>query len=87
MKYQVSYTKAAVKQLKKLDKQTAKSIINYMQDIQKLKNPRARGKKLSGDLCEFWRYRVGDFRILCKIEDDILIVLVIAVGHRKDVYR
>ncbi|MCK5880002.1 MAG: type II toxin-antitoxin system RelE/ParE family toxin [Holophagae bacterium] len=53
-----------------------------------LENPRASGDALKGSrLGEFWRYRVGDFRIICRIEDDRLVVLVLRVGHRREIYR
>lgn len=83
----VRYSKEALKQLKKLDKPTAKTIVEYMQGIEKLKNPRDRGKQLSGDLAEFWRYRMGNYRILCRIQDRELVILVVEIGHRKDVYN
>lgn len=62
----VAYTDLALKQLKKMDKQVSKRILDYMDDIAKLENPRERGKMLVGNLIGFWRYRVGDYRVLCK---------------------
>lgn len=50
-------------------------------------DPRAPGKALTGRFSGLWRYRVGDYRIICKIEDDRLVVLVVEVGHRRDIYR
>jgi mRNA interferase RelE/StbE len=56
--------------------------------VAKLENPRSIGKALQGSsFGELWRYRVGDFRIICKIEDNRLVVLIIRIGHRKEIYR
>ena len=87
MKYRVLYSKESLKQLKKLDKLAARMIVQYMRDIEKLDDPRVRGKQLSGNLAEFWRYRVSDDCILCKIQDNALVILVVEVGNRKDVYN
>jgi mRNA interferase RelE/StbE len=87
MKYRVLYSKGALKQLKKLDKPAARMIVKYMQDIEKLDDPRVRGKQLSGNLAEFWRYKVSDYRILCKIQDNVLVIFVVEVGNRKEVYN
>lgn len=82
----VAYTDLALKQLKKMDKQVSKRILDYMDDIAKLENPRERGKMLVGNLIGFWRYRVGDYRVLCKIKDNELVITVVDVGHRREVY-
>ena len=76
----------AKRQLKKLDKSIRERILKYMDKIESLVNPRARGKGLSGNLSGTWRYRVGDYRVFCKIMDDKLIIEVVKVGHRRDVY-
>ena len=81
------YSKKTLKQLKKIDISISNRIITYMENIAKLKNPREHGKRLSGQLSSFWRYRVGDYRILCDISDDELTVLVVDIAHRKEVYR
>ncbi len=71
-------------QLRKLDKQTAQRILDYMDErIAPLNDPRSTGKALSGPLGEPWRYRVGDYRIICDIQDGAFLVLVV----RSDVYR
>lgn len=75
-------------QLRKLDKQTARRIIDYMDEqVAALEDPRAKGKALVGPLGGLWRYRVGDYRIICDIHDDELHILVVKMGNRKDVYR
>lgn len=88
MKYQVEYTKSAVKQLKKMDRKIAALILSYIEDkLIDCENPRAYGKALIGDKKEIWRYRVGDYRILAMIEDEVLIITVVEVGHRKSIYE
>jgi mRNA interferase RelE/StbE len=75
--------------LKKLDAQHSRRILNFLHErVEKLEDPRSIGKALRGSkLGEFWKYRVGDYRLICKIEDNRLVVLVLRVGHRKEVYR
>ena len=82
----VVFSANALQQLKKLDKPTSSSIVDYMAEVSKLKNPRDRGKMLVGNLLGFWRYRVGDYRILCRIKDDELVISVVEVGHKREVY-
>ena len=75
-------------QLRKLDKQNAQRILDYMdRRIAPLENPRDLGKALTGPLGELWRYRVGNYRIICDIQDGALLVLVVRIGKRSDVYR
>ncbi|MDF7300931.1 type II toxin-antitoxin system RelE/ParE family toxin [Proteus mirabilis] len=70
-----------------MDKQNARRIIDFMDlRIATLDDPRQSGKSLKGELGEFWRYRVGDYRILCEIRDNELIILIAMLGHRKEVY-
>jgi mRNA interferase RelE/StbE len=82
----VVYSEKALKQLKKLDKVISGRIVDYMDEVAKLKDPRERGKILVGNLLGFWRYRVGDYRILCRIRDNELVITVVEVGHRREVY-
>ena len=74
------------KTLVKLDKTAVRRIRNYLIKVASGSDPRRFGRALQGPLKNLWRYRVGDYRIICKIEDQALVVLVVAVGHRKDVY-
>ena len=86
--YGVEYTKTAVKQIKKMDRKIAAFIVSYIDEkLVNCENPRLHGKVLKGGLNEIWRYRVGDYRILAKIEDDRVIVTIVEIGHRKDVYK
>jgi len=84
----VDYAYSAKRQLQKLDKQTARRIVDYMDErIAGLENPRSTGKALTGPLGGLWRYRVGDCRIICDIQDGALRVLVVQVGNRREIYR
>jgi mRNA interferase RelE/StbE len=77
-----------LKELRKLDRKAQQDIIGYLDSRVAGKNdPRRFGKGLHADLAGLWRYRVGDYRILCQIKDGLLLVLVISVGHRKNIYR
>ena len=70
-----------------MDKTTLKRVVDYMDEIATLIDPRSRGKSLVGNLKGLWRYRVGDYRIICQIKNDQLIILVTDVAHRKYVYK
>lgn len=88
MVWTIDYTDTARKQLRKLDKQTARRILDFMDErIAGSENPRSAGKPLSGPLGSFWRYRVGDYRVICDIQDGALRVLVVQLGNRRDAYR
>ena len=79
---------SAKKYLTKLDKPEARRITSFLRKrIEPLENPRSLGKALSGRLGTFWRYRVGDYRLICDIRDRELIILVIRIGNRRDIYR
>ena len=87
MKYKVIFTEKAKKELKKLDKYTAALIIGWIEkNIQNCENPRIHGKGLVGNKSGQWRYRIGDYRLLCEIKDTEVIILVLEVGHRKSIY-
>lgn len=78
----------ALKDLKKLGPEAQKEIIRFLDDrIAGNGDPRRFGKSLRANLAGLWRYRVQDYRILCQIQDREMIVLVVTVGHRKDIYR
>lgn len=89
MAWTIEYTATTRKQLRKLDRQEARRILDFMDElVGRDGNPRNTGKALKGPLLgEFWRYRVGDYRILCDIQDNKLCVLVIEIGNRREVYR
>lgn len=86
--YKIKFTKTAEKELSKLDKQSAQRIVRFFKDRLSIsENPKLLGKQLSGELSVFWRFRVGDFRIICEIKDDELVILALRIGHRKDIYK
>jgi mRNA interferase RelE/StbE len=84
--WRIELTAQARKQLSKLDRNAAHRILKYLRRIEHLENPRQPGKALHGQLAELWRYRVGDYRLICEIRDDLLLVLVVRIGHRKKIY-
>ena len=86
-RYELQYSKEALKELKKLDNSVARAIYAWLKkNIDGCADPRAHGKALSANRAGQWRYRVGNYRIICKIEDEKVIVLVLAAGHRSTVY-
>jgi mRNA interferase RelE/StbE len=88
MAYRIEVIPKAVKQIEKLDKEARERILSFISGkLPTLENPRSLGNALKGDLSDFWKYRVGDYRVLCRIEDDRIVILVVHVGHRREVYR
>ena len=89
MAWTVSYTETARKQLRKLDRPVARRLVDFLDErVAGEADPRSTGKALTGPvLGAFWRYRVGDYRIICDLQDGALVVLVLQIGNRKDVYR
>ena len=89
MTWNVEFDAGAKKELEKLDRQVAGRIIKFLATrVTKLDNPRSIGQALKGsELGEFWKYRVGDYRIICEIQDRKLVVLVLRIGNRREVYR
>lgn len=89
MAWIIEYTDTARRQLRKLDKQIARRILDFMDErIAGGRSPRDTGKALTGNLLGvYWRYRIGDFRIICDIQDGKLCVLVVQIGNRREVYR
>ena len=87
MAWKIEISDQARKQARKLNKTDADRITRGLQDIAALDDPRQRGHGLVGHYAGHWRYRVGNYRIIAKIEDGRLVVVVIAIGHRREVYR
>lgn len=86
--WQVVISDIALKELKKLDRQTASLIVGYIEKrLVDCKDPRAFGKSLTASHSGKWRYRIGDYRLLCLIDDEENLVTVIALGHRRDIYN
>lgn len=87
MKYTVTFTKEALEQLKKMDKASAALILGWIRkNLEGCDNPRIHGKGLTANRSGQWRYRVGDYRIIAEIYDDKVVILVLNIGHRRDVY-
>jgi mRNA interferase RelE/StbE len=89
MAWRVEFTKNAARDLDKIDRQDRRRILGFLRDrIESSPDPRALGEALRGkDLGQFWKYRVGDFRIICDIQDRLVLVVVVRVGNRREVYR
>ena len=88
MAWTVDYAETARKQLRKLDKQVARHVLDFLDErVATSEEPRSMGKALTGPLGSFWRYRVGEYRIICDIQDGQLRVLVVQIGNRREVYR
>ena len=89
MTWRVDLDPAAVRELGKLDPQIARRILGFLRDrVAMLDDPRSIGEALRGSrLGEFWKYRVGDYRIISSIEDRVLRILVVKIGNRREVYR
>ncbi len=86
--WRVEISRSAEKQIQKLNRTAQESILRFLRErVQAADNPRQWGKPLHGDKGGLWRYRVGDYRLICDIQDERVTVLVVRVGHRKDVYR
>ncbi len=87
MQYKIIFSERAKKQLKKLDRHISALIIGWLEkNIQNCDNPRIHGKGLVENKSGQWRYKVGDYRIICEIKDNEVVVLVLEVGHRKEIY-
>jgi mRNA interferase RelE/StbE len=88
MAWSLELSPTAQRQLADLDKPVSKRILSFLYDrVIKLDDPRQLGERLHGTLSEFWRYRVGDYRIVCSIEHERLLVIVLRIGHRRDIYN
>ena len=88
MAWHVEITRTAEIQIVKLDRQVQVGIIQYLREhVGRSEDPRQQGKALRGEKKGLWRYRVGDYRVICHIRDESKTVVVLTLGHRKEVYR
>lgn len=88
MTYKVRFTESAMKDLKKLDRHTAALILGWVRkNLENCENPRLHGKALTANRSGQWRYRVGDYRLLAEIRDNTITILILNVGHRRDIYN
>ena len=87
-KYTVRYEKNAQKSLKKMDKHQARLILSWIsKNLEGTDSPRVHGKGLVGNKSGQWRYRIGDYRLLANIDDETITILVLEIGHRKEIYK
>ncbi len=87
MAWQIKFAATAKKQLKKLDHQTQRNILQYLKNrIKTEKDPRRYGGPLRDSLAGLWKYRIGDYRVICEIQEKEIVVLELQVGHRRRVY-
>lgn len=86
MAWKIEFDKKVKKDFEKLDIVIRKRIFSKLKEISMLDNPKSTGKALTGNLSGLWRYRVGDYRIICFLDNRKLIVLVVGVGHRNSIY-
>lgn len=85
--YTVNYTPAAYKALKKIDKPTRNMILSWIEkNLVDCVNPRQHGKPLTANRTGQWRYRIGDYRLIAEIQDDKIIILILSIGHRREIY-
>lgn len=88
MKYGVEFEKRAIKDLKSIDKKQVILIMSWIENnLEGTDNPKKVGKALKGNLKDYWRYRIGQYRILVDIKEENLVILVISIGHRKNIYK
>ena len=88
MDWKIELSAVARKQLHALDRPVQKTIVDYLTDpIEGCKSPRHFGEALSANRVGLWRYRVGDYRIICEIQEEKVVVLVLAIGHRRQIYK
>ncbi len=88
MTWRIEYARSAQQAAKNLDHRARQRIRQYLEErVAKLDDPRQLGKPLKGQHSELWRYRVGDYRVVCDLRDEVLVVLVVRIGHRKEVYE
>jgi mRNA interferase RelE/StbE len=84
--WSIEFVETAKRELRKLDRQWQSKILDYLEEVAELGDPHVRGKALVGDKQGLWRYRIGDYRVICKLEDCRLVILVLSVGHRREIY-
>lgn len=88
MAWRIEISKTAEKQLEKMDREVAQRIATFLRRLRTLDDPRATGAALKGsELSEFWKYRVGDWRLICEIHDQRITIEVLRLGNRREVYR
>ncbi|MBF0559077.1 MAG: type II toxin-antitoxin system RelE/ParE family toxin [Nitrospirae bacterium] len=89
MAWTIKIEDSAIKELKKIDKTNTRRILDFLDKrVAKLEDPRSIGEALKGaQLGNFWKYRIGDYRVICDIQDSVLLILVLRIGNRSEIYR
>ena len=88
MTYHVEFSKSALKELKKMDRGTAAMILGWVRkNLEGCENPRQHGKGLTANRSGQWRYRIGDYRLIAEIQEDRIVILILHIGHRSEVYN
>lgn len=88
MAWSIEFDPDARRELEKLDKSVSDRILKFLRErVAALDDPRTIGERLHGPLRQYWKYRIGDYRLICSIKDDRLVVIVVRVGHRREIYR
>lgn len=88
MTYHVEFTASALRQLKKMDRHTAAMILGWVRkNLEGCENPRQHGKGLTANRSGQWRYRIGDYRLIAEIQEDRIVILILSIGHRSDIYE
>lgn len=88
MRYKVVFKNKAIKSLKKIDKSQQIRILSWIEkNLESTDNPRKNGSKLKGELGEYWRYRVGKYRMIAEIDDFDIKIIIVNIGHRKNIYN
>lgn len=87
MAWRVEFTRRAEKQIDRLDPQNRIRILKKLKLVSESDDPRIAAEPLTGGWTGYWRYRIGDYRAICRIEDAVITIFVIEVGHRREVYR
>jgi mRNA interferase RelE/StbE len=88
MAWKIEFDPTARRELEKLDKTVSARILRFLHErLETLDDPRKIGERLQGTLRNFWKYRVGDYRVICSLKDDRMVVVVVRVGHRRHIYH
>jgi mRNA interferase RelE/StbE len=86
--WKIQFEPRALKEFEKLDRSTQQRVLGFLsKQIAPSPDPRAKGKALTGEFKGLWRYRIGEYRLICDIRDKILVIMVLRIAHRKDIYR
>ena len=87
MAWSIEFDPDARRELEKLGRSVSDRILKFLRRVATLDDPRSIGERLQGPLRQYWKYRVGDYRLICSLKEDRLVVIVVRLGHRRDVYR